>query len=874
MKRIAALIVLAVCASTAGAHSSVPISWSHEIRSIEQVQTRSLEALDLQQLAAEDAFLEAVGGPPRFAVDHDAGESPARSAAWDEAGEYSIWRYRVLAKDAASLNFGFTRFHLPKGSALYIYSSDREHVAGPYTAAHNKAHGQLWTPILAAQDVTIELNVPTAVRHQVDLELGKINQGYRGFGTAIEAYRQPELDLAAGGKACSKEGGARSGACNTDVACLSDGDPWNDPRRSVGAYSRSGVFACTGSLVNNTANDRRMLFMTATHCINAGQAPSIVVYWNYEWPTCRRPGAAGGTSVNPPDPSMTNSGGTWLAATTNPFSGGGCTVGSQCSDVTLIELDDPADPNFDLYWSGWDRRPPPTACAQGTPNTTEGLCASIHHPGVDEKRITFVAQDIQVGNIAAATGVHWHPFWHPNPPELPNMPAGGALPPSVTEGGSSGSPLYTAEQRFIGVLSGGPAFCGATGASLSDFYGQLAHAWDGIGTPTTRVRDYLDPSATAPLFIDGLGASPFSLSADPASLALCASDGSADVSIDVDPDPGFTDPVDLSASGQPPGSSVSFLPASVSPPGSSTLTLGSLGAATPGDYVLVVTGESGGDQSSTSIAVSLSSAALGATVLVAPADGDPAQPEQPTLEWDDNGDAIDYLVEVATDDQFNDIVFTDVVEGTSVEVDPGLAANTTYWWRVTARNHCGDGAVSAVRSFFVIGADLIFANGFEEPVDPDIIEWSDINHPIMADISGTSIRWITGEVIDDDPDDNSWDINFYASGGALTIWWNFAPAISAGVTASPASSNLSVLSSGAVIGPASTFSRTSGAMTDWRAGASGYVGFRFDCSSLPTAPPDDTCYGYLQFQTTGATGFPATIIGWAYNRAGNPITVP
>lgn len=872
MRKLALSVGLLMAAATVPVHAIDPLSWSDPARFDSSVQTRSLSALDLEFLAAEDAYLEAIGQPPRFAVDHEIAESPNRSGDWHQVGDNSIWRYRVVAKDAASLNFGFTRYRLPEGATLHIYSTDRAQRIGPFTAAHNQAHGELWTPIISAQDVTIELNVPNALRQQAELELGKINQGYRGFGAAVEAYRQPELDLAAGGKECSKdEGGARSGACNTDVACLSDGDPWNNPRRSVGAYSRSGTFACTGSLVNNTANDRRMLFMTATHCINAAQTPSIVVYWNYEWPSCRRPGASGGTSVNPPDSSQTNSGGTWLAATVNPFTGGGCTVGSQCSDVTLIELNTPANPDFNLYWSGWDRRPPPTACAQGAPNTTDGLCASIHHPGVHEKRITFVAQDMQVGNIAAANGVHWHPFWHPNPPELPNMPAGGTLPPSVTEGGSSGSPLYTAEQRFVGVLSGGPAFCGATGASLSDFYGQLAHAWDGIGTPTTRVRDYLDPLDAAPLTIDGIGMSPFSLSADPSTLALCASDSSADVTIDVVPDPGFSDLVDLAASGQPPGSTIAFAPTSVTPPGSSILTLGNLVSATPGNYTLVVTGESGGDESSTNIAVSLSAATLGATALIAPDDGDPAQPEQPILEWDGNGDAIDYLVEVASDPLFDDIVFSAAVEGTEVEVEPALPANATYYWRVTARNNCGDGAVSAVRSFSVVGADLIFANGFEEPVDPDIVEWNDIDHVIAVTINGTSINWATGEIINNDP--SGWDINFYNSSG-LTIWWSFAPDISAGVAASTGTANLSVLASGATIGPDSTFARTNGAMTAWRAGADAYLGFRFDCSALPTAPPNDTCYGYLHLETTAPTGFPATIRGWAYNRAGNPITIP
>lgn len=80
------------------------------------------------------------------------------------------------------------------------------------------------------------------------------------------------------------------------------------------------------------------------------------------------------------------------------------------------------------------------------------------------------------------------------------------IPPSVTEQGSSGSPLYNADRQLVGVLSGGPSVCGSTGTSLRDQYGKLAHAWEGLGTPATRVRDYLDPDSTGAEFIYGRAA--------------------------------------------------------------------------------------------------------------------------------------------------------------------------------------------------------------------------------------------------------------------------------------------------------------------------------------------------------------------------------
>ncbi|MCB1607558.1 MAG: PKD domain-containing protein, partial [Xanthomonadales bacterium] len=188
-----------------------------------------------------------------------------------------------------------------------------------------------------------------------------------------------------------------------------------------------------------------------------------------------------------------------------PFDGG-APAGDR-SDHTLVELAAPEIGNsFDLHWAGWDRRPPPTNCAAPSdPSATAGLCASIHHPGVDEKRITFVESPMLLGDISSAVGVHWTANWDPTPPLLPNIqPLPASLPPSVTEGGSSGSPLYNAEQRLIGVLSGGASFCGVSADGLNDQYGGLFHAWEGLGTPATRMRDYLDPVGSNPEFIDGI----------------------------------------------------------------------------------------------------------------------------------------------------------------------------------------------------------------------------------------------------------------------------------------------------------------------------------------------------------------------------------
>lgn len=484
-----ALAVLLLLPVAQASDSAPPSAFLNHLQSAPE---KRFDSLDLDALAAEDALRDEMPGfPKRFAVARSVNINPANAGEWTRLGSGDwLWQLRIRGEEAAHLNFGFSRFALPPGAALTIVATDGSNKVGPFTVEDMLPHGQLWTPVVLGEEALLHLLVPASGLADVVLELTSVNQGYRGFGVKS--------------KAC------KSGACNTDVACLSEGDPWNLPRRSVGAWTRSGTDTCTGSLVNNTAGDRRMLFATATHCgvANDAAAATVLVYWNYESPTCRVPSSSGSSPVLP-KPSTTTPGLRFLAQTANPFSGS-APAGDR-SDFTLMELATPdPDNTFNLYWAGWDRRAPsPTAmlCSAPTdPASTAGLCASIHHPGVDEKRITFVESNLTLDNISGATGVHWRANWDPTPPLLPNIsPMPPTLPPSVTEPGSSGSPLYNAEQRLVGVLSGGPSACGATGTSLRDQYGGLFHAWDGLGTPTTRVRDYLDPLASNPEFIDGIG---------------------------------------------------------------------------------------------------------------------------------------------------------------------------------------------------------------------------------------------------------------------------------------------------------------------------------------------------------------------------------
>jgi lysyl endopeptidase len=58
----------------------------------------------------------------------------------------------------------------------------------------------------------------------------------------------------------------------------------------------------------------------------------------------------------------------------------------------------------------------------------------------------------------------------------------------ITEGGSSGSPLFDQNHRVVGQLGGGPSSCTATAACRQDAYGRFDNSWTGGGTNATEVK--------------------------------------------------------------------------------------------------------------------------------------------------------------------------------------------------------------------------------------------------------------------------------------------------------------------------------------------------------------------------------------------------
>ncbi len=606
-----------------------------------QVDVMMMPPVDNQELLERDKSRPTTGVPLRFAEPLKADVSPSEQGTWETLKDGSwLWRLRIVSPGALSINLGFIRYRMPPGGSLFLYTPDYGSIIGPFTEADNEEHGQLWTPLLPGDEIVVEVALPAAEVSKLELVLSSVNHGYLDF-----------------------EGlGNKSGSCNVDVVC-SQGDAWRDEIRSVAAYTISGIDTCSGALVNNTAQDRTPYFLTADHCgITSGNAPSVVVYWNYENSTCRTPGSPASGLPGDGSRAQFNSGAIFRA-------------GYSPSDFTLVELDDPTDTAFNVHYAGWDNTSGDSSSA-----------VTIHHPGVEEKRISFE-----------------------NDPTTTTSYAGTSIPGDgshirvidwdlgTTEPGSSGSPLFNQDQRIVGQLHGGGAACGN---DLSDWYGRFSVSWNGGGTSPTRLKDWLDPGDTGVTVLDGTDQQPdFTVDTTPSTRNVCVPDDAV-FNVTIGSILGFSDPTTLSATGNPAGTSVNFSVNPVIPPGTSVMTITDTGAATAGSYSLALDVVAPTSTHSFNVTLNLFDSVPGTVSLVSPSDGAIDQSLTPTFEWSAATQGATYSLEVATDVAFSSLVYsTQLFGATSHTIGTNLASDTLHYWRVTPENSCGSGSTSTVFSF-------------------------------------------------------------------------------------------------------------------------------------------------------------------------------
>lgn len=368
-----------------------------------------------------------------------------------------IWRLHIQSKNAEALAVYFKEFELSDNAELYIYKPDYSQVLGAYTSDNNNDSRLFATELIEGDEFIIEYVVRGTRTSKLPFVINEVAYIYRdaGFGTS------------------SLKGFGSSGNCEVNINC-EEGDDWQSQKRGIARIQvkdQGSIWLCTGSLINNTNQDKTPYFITANHCgVNASASDynQWIFYFNDESPDCDNPTFA---------PVSNTMLGASLKASTN-F--------SSHSDFKLLLLNDDVPDDFNPFFNGWDNR-----------NIASASGVGIHQPDGDIKKISTYTSALTSTLYGQTTEDHSARFWQVVWAETLNGHG-------VTEGGSSGSPLFNSNGLIVGTLTGGEASC--SNLEGHDYYGKISYSWESAGSNSTvQLKNWLDPNNLGLSSISGIG---------------------------------------------------------------------------------------------------------------------------------------------------------------------------------------------------------------------------------------------------------------------------------------------------------------------------------------------------------------------------------
>lgn len=469
------LLTIFLCSITLSAQVTnqvTPPSWNV----IEKLDLKPvvLNVPDVQKLKIEDESSKSdLRKSLRIGSEIDVSMNLFNSGTWKTLKNGDrIWMLSVKAEGAQFLRAIFDLYSLPEGAGLYLYNDDRTDKIGPYTSSENQEDGILGSWMIAGDHLWLEYHEPARVKGLGRLSLSSITYGY------VDLNPKPNKDSIAKLN--------ESGACNVDVLCnpnfgTTASKDWTLARdNNKNAVARvlistsQGSFLCSGSMINNTAQDAKPYFLTANHCLGSVTDGAGTSYnasnWSFgfQWFTTTPDCATFAQTQGPASP-------------TRVLSGAQLKANNDDSDFALFLISQAPPREWDLYYAGWNRSTVPSSQQFG-----------IHHPSGD---IMKIARNDQVVTSAPVNfnGNATTQMW-----VIADWDYG------VTEGGSSGSFILDQNNRIVGQLAGGFAACSGTSDNNElDYYGRFDVSWNSGTNSAQRLRDWLDPSNTTVLTLNG-----------------------------------------------------------------------------------------------------------------------------------------------------------------------------------------------------------------------------------------------------------------------------------------------------------------------------------------------------------------------------------
>ena len=406
------------------------------------VEHKVLPALDLEEAIRLD---EEFGIEDRAGRILDVNYSLENSGTWRELDNGDrLWELKITAPNALAVNLYFDEYNLPEGAKLHIYNADKTEFLGAFTSKNNKSHGRFAADYHLGTTISLEYFEPANVAGTGKLSIDGVNRIY------------------------VLTGDERADPCQVDVNC-SEGADWVDQRNAVvRLLTKTGGNTgwCSGALVNNTNEDCKNYILTALHCgigggisqPQSGDMDDYIIYFKHQRANCASGGSQTQSLVGADMKGHSNDGG-----------------GSSGSDFFLFETQDAIPDGYNAYYAGWDAN---------TTASTGGV--SIHHPAGGYKKISKYTSSLVSSGYGGFTQTHWRVIW-----------VGTDNGHGVTEGGSSGSPIFNSSKNIVGQLTGGSSYCNevqAGGQNQPDYYGKMSYNWS--SNPGNDLKDYLAPGSS------------------------------------------------------------------------------------------------------------------------------------------------------------------------------------------------------------------------------------------------------------------------------------------------------------------------------------------------------------------------------------------
>jgi hypothetical protein len=448
------LLAVVVAALAGGVAVAKPItppkSFGHNLRHPDDIDQWIMAPVDVAALLAEDATPSIYPVPRRVAHVIPLNLGLDNAGTWETLPDGGkLWRLRISSRGAVFMSFKFSDFELPAGAELHFVSVHRNYHDGAYTKRHNRPARRFGSPMIPGDSAVIELYLPPGSGN-ASLQLESVSHGYRNV-MGMESIATRGGAFSTSGTASSAAAAAAPGgpfSCQRDIACP-EGAPYQDVKRAA-AEGYDGAYICSGQLINNTRQDNRYLYLTASHCEWWIDPPTMAYYWNYENSGC-------GTNDAPL---------TFSTGSTDLFH-------DAEADIDLLELDGTdLESTYDFYFTGWSRSP-----------AAPTMGAIISFPSDKPKQIA-IENDPIIDCAPGGCANGWGPnFWRVEGYDV-----------GVPEGGSSGGGLLDENNLLVGVLTGG------VGTNCRNFewdeYAKIHPQW-------ANLQPFLDPDATGVISLDG-----------------------------------------------------------------------------------------------------------------------------------------------------------------------------------------------------------------------------------------------------------------------------------------------------------------------------------------------------------------------------------